>query len=153
MSQGNSAVLSISAARGAIRSRARVRTSSLISRCSAVSTSCGTARVSQGDLRPAPRSHRRTRRSGAAVVPDRLDVVAVGVEQVGAAVAGVVLRAFAGTAVVATAGEQTDVVEGLRRLLVSDAEREVQVAGRPAGEQREGAALRDHLQPVVAVAA
>jgi len=42
MSQGNSADLSISAARGAIRSRASVRTSSRISRCSAVSESCGT---------------------------------------------------------------------------------------------------------------
>src|SRR5438876_7433660 len=126
MSQGNSALLSISAARGAIRSRARVRTSSLISRCSAVSTSCGTAGVSQGDMRPAPRS----RRSGAAVVPDRLDVVAVWVEQVGTVVAGVVLRAFAGTAVVATAGEQAGVVECPHRLSVTDAEREVQVARR-----------------------
>ena len=41
-SQGNSADLSISAARGAICSRTRERTSSRISRCSTVSGSCGT---------------------------------------------------------------------------------------------------------------
>src|SRR5919204_3340579 len=41
-SQGNSAVLSISAARGAIRSRASVRTRSRISRCSSLSGSTGT---------------------------------------------------------------------------------------------------------------
>src|SRR5262245_8489001 len=43
-SQGNSAFLSISAARGATPSRASVRTRSRISRCSSVNTSYGTRR-------------------------------------------------------------------------------------------------------------
>ena len=42
MSQGNSCVASISAARGAMRSRASVRTSSRSSRCSSLRTSQGT---------------------------------------------------------------------------------------------------------------
>ena len=45
MSQGNSCDSSISAARGATRSRASVRTSSRISRCSSVRTSQGTRRL------------------------------------------------------------------------------------------------------------
>ena len=45
MSHGNSAVLSISAALGATRSRERSRTRSRISRCSGVSRSLGTAGV------------------------------------------------------------------------------------------------------------
>src|SRR5436853_2384165 len=43
MSHGNSAVLSISAARGAIRTRASVRTRSRISRCSSESGSDATS--------------------------------------------------------------------------------------------------------------
>ena len=45
MSQGNSWVASISAARGAMRSRASVRTSSRSSRCSSLRTSHGTPEV------------------------------------------------------------------------------------------------------------
>ncbi len=52
-SQGNSCVASISAARGAIRSRASVRTRSRSSRCSSVRTSQGTPEVYDGETRSA----------------------------------------------------------------------------------------------------
>src|SRR5690242_5495116 len=111
MSHGNSADLSISAARGATRSRASVRTSSRISRCSSVSESKATAR------------------SLAPVVADDLDVVAVGVENERAVVAGVVAP-LSRLAVVAIARGDEGSVELVHRRVVRGAEGEVHVLGR-----------------------
>src|SRR5205823_217067 len=92
-SEGNSWLSSISAARGATRSRASVRTRSRSSRCSSFRSSYGTARTL------------------VAVVTDGLDVVAVGVEHVGGVVPGVILGPLARGAVVAVAGGKRAAVE------------------------------------------
>src|SRR5439155_15371536 len=130
MSQGNWADLSISAARGATRSRASVRTRSRISRCSSVS---GSTAMPWSLVFASPRL--------ATVVEDRLDVVAVGVEHVGAVVAGVILGPLAGRAVVPVARRQRDAVELVHRAGVRCREREVDVLcqrprGRPVGRRR-----------------
>ena len=67
-SQGNSADLSISAARGAIRSRASVRTRPRISRCSSLSGSRGTRSV-YVDRCPATAGFRTSPHGGSGCVP------------------------------------------------------------------------------------
>src|SRR4051812_36656867 len=111
-SHGNSAVLSISAARGATRSRARSRTRSRISRCSGLSGSLGIGR--------------------SLTVVHGLDVVAVGVADVGAVVAGVVLRPQPGRPVVLAAGADRGRVEGVDRVVVGRGEGDVDAGGRLA---------------------
>src|SRR5258705_393090 len=125
MSHGNSAVLSISAARGAIRVRARSRTRSRISRCSSVSGSCGIPPI----LVP--------------VVVHDLDVVAVGVEHEGAVVARVVLEPFTRGAVVPIAGGEGGAMELVHGRVVAGREGQVHVLGRRALviDERTGAAL------------
>src|SRR5947208_11269880 len=127
-SQGNSADLSISAARGAIRSRASVRTRSRTSRCSSLSGSLGTAR------RLVP------------VVADSLDVVAVRVEDEGAVVARVVV-ALARASVVAVAGRERGAVELVDGLVVGRRKGHVQLLGQrlPVLRDREIAPLREPL--------
>src|SRR4051812_22111342 len=122
-SHGNSALLSISAARGAIRSRAIARTSSRISRCSSVS---GSAALTRRSLEP--------------VVEDGFDVVAVGVAHECAVVARVVLGPLTGSAVVGVAGGGRRAVERVDGLDVADTEREVHVLRRLASrDERERA--------------
>src|SRR5204863_9720329 len=95
-SHGNSAVLSISAARGAIRSRASVRTSSRISRCSSLSGSSAMPQRLLG--RPVVHS---------------LGVVAVRVEDERAVVGRVVVLTKAGRAVVLPSRRERRRVEGV----------------------------------------
>jgi hypothetical protein len=83
---------------------------------------------------------------------DCFDVVGVGVEEVGAVVAGVVVGPFAGCAVVSAAGGEAEAVEVADRFLVVDADREVEVLGGWPGEDGEGAGLGDQLQPLAQVA-
>src|SRR5438874_4418737 len=111
MSRGNSADLSISAARGATRSRASVRTSSRISRCSSVSGSAGTG----GSLVP--------------VVAHDLDIVAVRVEHERAVVAGVIVP-LARRTVVAVARRDERSVELVHDRVVGGREGEVHVLGQ-----------------------
>src|SRR5215211_4559528 len=129
-SHGNSALLSISAARGAIRSRARSRTRSRISRCSSVSGSTDIAR----SLVP--------------VVVYGLDVVAVGVEHERAVIADVVDRPFSGRAVVFVAGRDGDAVERVHGRVVGHAEREVQMLRprAPVLHERERASGADDVE-------
>src|SRR5262245_13786384 len=133
MSHGNSAFLSISAARGATRSRASVRTRSRISRCSSVSGSYGTQDDSiclGGPSRFPPKLslHRSVARTGrlTAVVEDGLDVVPIGVEHEGRVVALVILP-LARRAVVAIALLDRNSVELLYFGTVSRGERDVDV--------------------------
>src|SRR5215213_4007619 len=121
-SHGNSAPLSISCARGAIRSRASARTSSRISRCSSVSGSTGTRRSVDPAL-----AHPRRRNSP--VVRDRLDVVAVRIEEKGRVVAALV-PPLAGRAVVDEAGLGARAPERVDRRVVGRREREMEVLGR-----------------------
>src|SRR5204862_2738815 len=82
-----------------------------------------------------------TRRGTVPVVKDRLDVVAVRIEDVGAEVAGVVLRALAGRTVVWRACREPGAVERLDRCPVRGGECEVNVLGdRLIADEREGAA-------------
>src|SRR5947207_12955425 len=118
-SHGNSALLSISAARGAMRSRASSRTRSRISRCSSVSGSTGTPR-------------RLVARPLVPVVADSLDVVAVGVEHVRAVVTGVILGPLTGRPVVVVAGRERDAVELVDACVVGSGEGDVHVRRRLA---------------------
>src|SRR3954451_10166626 len=132
MSQGNSADLSISAARGATRSRASVRTRLRISRCSSVSGSLGTA----GSLVP--------------VVKHSLDVVAVRIEDEGAEVAGVVFGALARRTNVGGACLEPGAVEGLDGGPVRRVEGEMDVFGhRVLADEREGAAPARDVEAVL----
>src|SRR5262249_13379413 len=112
---------SISAARGAIRSRASSRTRSRISSSSRASTSYPTLR-------------------GSTIVEHGLDVVAVGIEHVGSVVARVVLRPQSGWAVVPAAGGERSLVEGIHGRSVGSGEGEVDRGGGPA--RRNGDVLR-----------
>src|SRR6185437_15795754 len=105
-SHGNSCEMSISAARGAIRSRASCLTRLRSSRCSSLRTSQGT-RVSLFRL-----------------VADGLDVVAVGVEHERAVVV-LVVPAHTRRAVVRAAGGETRGVERVDGRPVLGREREV----------------------------
>ncbi len=74
---------------------------------------------------------------------DRLDVVAVGIEDEGGVVALVVVRPLAGRAVVASAGGERRVVEGLDGVAVRGGEGDVELAlQRFAGADPEARLLR-----------
>jgi hypothetical protein len=77
-------------------------------------------------------------------VVDRLHVVAVGVADERADVAGVILRPLAGCAVVGVARGERDPMELLDLRVGQDRKREVDVLrGRaPVGDEREGAVVR-----------
>src|SRR5438105_10925536 len=126
-SHGNSCERSISVARGAIRSRASCRTRSRISRCSSLSGSYGTLR------------------SLAAVVVHDLDVVAVGIEHEGAVVAWVVVRALAGSTVVAVPGLDGCAVKCVNGCIVAGGKRHVDVLRRRPADDGEGPALTSEL--------
>jgi hypothetical protein len=84
-------------------------------------------------------------------VEHRLEVRTSRVEYVGPVVADVVFRPLPRHAVVAAAGTKCGLVEPLDRLLVSDADRQVQVPRRRSLDKGEAAALGFEPKAVTAV--
>src|ERR1700760_1573541 len=86
-----------------------------------------------------------------AVVIDDLDVVAVGVEDEGGVVAGVVARALAGLAVAPIAGVDGSLIKALYVAVVVGPKRHREVRGRGTGDERERAARAAELHAVALV--